>query len=54
MKHTNCAVCAILEVPQQLKPARVPNKEHNRYETEGGTIILQIPEAFILKSIHSF
>lgn len=58
MKHTLCAVCAILEAPQQqFQPAKVPSKEkkHNMYKTEGGTvIILQIPEAIIFQSIHSF
>lgn len=40
MKHTVCAVCAILEAPQQqFQPATVPSKEkkQNIYKTEGGT-----------------
>lgn len=41
MKHTVCAVCAILEASQQqFQPAKVPSEEkknHNMYKTEGGT-----------------
>lgn len=59
MKHTVCAVCAILEAPQQqFQPAKVPSKENKnitctRQKVEQ-IIGLQIPEAIIFLSIHSF
>lgn len=54
---TVCAVCAILEAPQQFQPAEVPSKEINitctRQKMEQ-IIGLQIPKAIIFQSIHSF
>lgn len=55
MKHTNCAVCAILEAPQQqLQPARVPSKERNRYKTEGGTSNYPTNPTSTYPQIHPF
>lgn len=58
MKHTLCAVCAILEAPQhQFQPAKVPSKEKKTSCTRQNVeqiIGLQIPEAIIFESIHSF
>lgn len=52
MKHTVCAVCAILEAPQQqFQPAKVPSKEKKtctRQKVEQ-IIILQIPEVIIFQ-----
>lgn len=53
MKHTVCAVCAILEAPQQqFQPAKVPSKEKKKTCTRQKVeqiIILQIPEVIIFQ-----
>lgn len=54
MKHTVCAVCAILEAPQQqFQPAKVPSKKKKkktctRQKVEQ-IIILRIPEVIIFQ-----
>lgn len=58
MKHTVCAVCAILEAPQQqFQPAKVPSKKKkkNMYKTKGGTDNYPTnPRSDYFSIIHSF
>lgn len=59
MKHTLCAVCAILEAPQhQFQPAKsqAKKKQNIMYKTKGGTDNwpTNLTSDFIFQSIYSF